>query len=80
MQLRQEIATYREMLPELLRYEGKYVLIHGDRVIDTFASYADALRQGYADFGLQPFLVKRIAEIEPVRLITRLITPVRDSV
>jgi hypothetical protein len=80
MQLQQEITTYREKLPELLRYEGKYVLIHADRVIDTFASYADALRQGYRDFGLQPFLVKRIMRIEPVHLITRLITPVRIGV
>lgn len=77
MQLQQEIATYRKKLPELLRHEGKYVLIHGDRVIDTFASYADALRQEYQDFGLRSFMVKRIIRIEPLHLITRLITPVR---
>jgi hypothetical protein len=77
MQLQQELETYREKLPELLQHEGRYVLIHRNHVIDTFASYADALRQGYKDCGLEPFRVKRIMRIEPIRLITRLISPVR---
>jgi hypothetical protein len=48
MQLEREIRTYRENLPELLRHEGEYVLIHANRVIDTFSTYGEALRQGTA--------------------------------
>jgi hypothetical protein len=79
MHLEQELAAYKKRLPELLQHEGRYVLIHSDRVIDTFPSYAEALRQGYRDFGLQPFLVKQIMPTERVHLITRLISPVRSG-
>jgi hypothetical protein len=51
MPLERETATYREKLPELAKHEGRYVLIHAAEVIDTFASYEDALRQGYASSG-----------------------------
>jgi hypothetical protein len=73
--LKRESATFREKLPELLEHEGRYVLIHGADVVDTFAGYEEALRQGYRQFGLQPFLVKQIWSIEPVRFITRTIEP-----
>jgi hypothetical protein len=77
MQLEREIRIYRESLPGLAQHEGKYVLIHLDHVIGTFSSYGEALRQGYSDFGLQPFLVKRIAQVEPMHFIPRLILPIR---
>lgn len=76
MQLEKELATYRDKLPELVQHEGKYVLIHGDRVVDTFASYEDALRQGYREFGLEPFLVKQIMRTERVHFVTRIVEPV----
>jgi len=75
MPLEQESATYREKLPELAKHEGRYVLIHAAEVIDTFASYEDALRQGYRQFGLQPFLVKQIQSSELVQFITRAVEP-----
>jgi hypothetical protein len=71
MQLERELATYRANLPELLQHEAKYVLIHGDSILDTYATYADALRQGYRQVGLEPFLVKQIARFEPIRFIRR---------
>ena len=75
MTLEQELATYRENLLDLARHEGRYVLIHGNDVVDTFSSYEDALRQGYRQFGLQPFLVKRIETVEQVHFISRPIIP-----
>ena len=75
MQLERELATYRNKLPELVQHEGKYALIHGDRVVDTFVSYQDALRQGYRQFGLEPFLVKQILSTERVHFVTRAIEP-----
>jgi hypothetical protein len=75
MPLERESATYREKLPELSKQEGRYVLIHGADVVDTFASYEDALRQGYRQFGLQPFMVKQIQSSELVQFITRAVEP-----
>lgn len=76
MQLERELATYREKLPELVQHEGKYVLIHGDTVTDIFATYQDALRQGYRQFGLEPFLVKQIMSTERIHFVTRMVEPV----
>lgn len=76
MQLERELATYREKLPELVQHEGQYVLIHGDSVADVFATYQDALRQGYRRFGLEPFLVKQILSTERIHYVARAIAPV----
>jgi hypothetical protein len=62
--LQQEIETYNAKLPELLSHEGKFVLIHEDKVVDFFETYGDALKAGYKEFGLSPFLVKRVARME----------------
>jgi len=77
MALEKELATYRAKLPELKQHEGKFVLIHGEQVIDTFTSYEDALKAGYKQFNLEPFLVKQIQTVEPVFYFTRAINPVR---
>lgn len=71
MALEKELKTYREKLPELASLEGKYVLIFGDEIVDTFSSYEDAIKKGYADFGLKPFLVKQIRAIEDIHFISR---------
>lgn len=75
MPLERELATYREKLPELSKQEGRYVLIHGADVVDTFASYEDALRQGYRMFGLHPFMVKQIQSRELVKFLSRPVNP-----
>jgi hypothetical protein len=74
MALEQELETYQKKLPELLANEGKFVLIHGESVIDTFGTYEDAIKEGYAKFQLSPFLVKRIQSIEQFHFISRLVT------
>ena len=71
MALEKEIETYKAKLPELKAHEGQYVLIQGDQVVDTFSSYDDALKAGYKQFGLTPFLVKQILAIEPVFYFSR---------
>lgn len=74
MALEQELETYRKKLPELKAQEGKYALVHGDDVA-IFLTYEDALKEGYQQFKLEPFLVKRIASQEPMQTITRLLHP-----
>jgi hypothetical protein len=75
MALETEMATYQLKLSELKQHEGKFVLIHGNEVIDVFSSYDDAIKAGYRAFGLSsPFLVKQIQALERVQFISRLAT------
>ena len=70
--LEKELATYERHREELvLANEGKFVLIHGDAVAGVWDTYKDALASGYSQFGLEPFLVKRIEGIERVLCFTR---------
>jgi asparagine synthetase A len=75
MALEHEIETYKHRLPELKENEGKFVLIHGNDVVDIFSTYDDAIKAGYQRFGLQPFLVKQIQFIEQVQFISRFADP-----
>ena len=74
MALERELQTYKQRLPELLQNEGKFVLIHGDDIVDVYGTYEDALKEGYARFKLEPFLVKQIESIEQIHFISRLIS------
>jgi hypothetical protein len=75
MALERELEFYREKLPTLIadNNEGKFVLIHGNEIVDVFGTYEDAIKDGYAKFGLSPFLVKKIQAIEQVQFISRLV-------
>jgi hypothetical protein len=76
MALERELETYHSKLPELkAEHEGKFVLIHGDEVVDTFSSYDDAIKAGYSRFGLSPFLVKQIRALEQVKFVSRFVDP-----
>jgi hypothetical protein len=55
------------------------VLIHGDQIADFFSTYEDAIKSGYQKFGLEPFLVKRVAAVEPIFFFTRHILPSRKA-
>lgn len=70
--LEKELATYeREKDKLVLANDGKFVLIHGDAIAGVWDTYKDALTAGYSQFGLKPFLVKRIEGIERVLFFTR---------
>ena len=75
MALEKELATYKEKLPTWGDQEGKYVLIQGDTVVDFFAAYEDALKAGYQQFKLEPFLVKQVNATEKVLHLTRHVLP-----
>ena len=77
MALEKELATYQSKLSELKENEGKFVLIHGGDVIDVFGTYEDAIKEGYAKFQLNPFLVKQIQSVEQIQFISRLLDPCR---
>ncbi len=73
MALERELETYKNKLAELLANEGegKFVLIHGDSVVDVFGTYEDAIKKGYAKFKLEPFMVKQIESSEHAHFISR---------
>lgn len=73
MALEKEIATFNRLRDELAPHAGKFVLIHDDQLVDYFSSYDDAIKAGYKQFGLAPFLVKQIAVFEQVHVVTRLL-------
>ena len=83
MALEKELETYKNKLTELLVNEGKFVLIHGDEVVDVYGTYEDTIKEGYAKFKLSPFLVKQIQSVEQVQFISRLVpchtSPVSSS-
>ena len=63
--LEREFATYARHKEELLqRAEGRWVLIKGDEVVDTFDDQWAAIDFGTARFGVVSFLVKRIERFE----------------
>lgn len=60
-----ELETYKANLPRLLSScEGKFVVIHGRDVLDTFDNESDAIACGYRRLGNVPFLVKRVVKVE----------------
>ncbi len=72
MALEKELETYKKELPALHDQEGKFVLIQGEKVVDVFGTYEDALKEGYKQFGVgTPFLVKQISAVEQIQYITR---------
>jgi hypothetical protein len=73
MALEKELETFKNKLPELKDSEGKFALVHGDEFVDVYTSYEDAIKEGYAKFKLEPFLVKQIHAIEQVQFISRLV-------
>jgi hypothetical protein len=76
MALETELKTYKDKLPELIaeKNEGKFVLIHGTELINVYDTYEDAIKDGYAKFKLEAFLVKQIQAIEHAQFISRLLT------
>lgn len=73
MALERELGVYKNKLPELVADEGKFVLIHGDDVVDVYGTYEDAIKAGYGKFQLEPFLVKQIQSVEQVQFVSRFV-------
>lgn len=65
--LADELVTYRDRLGQLLKDEGRFVLIKGHEVIGIYGSRDEALQQAVERFRDAPVLVKQIVAKEPVR-------------
>ena len=63
--LEKELAAYEAAKAGLLSQAlGKFVLIRGEQVVDTFDAELDAVKAGYQKFGNVPFLVMQVTEVE----------------
>jgi hypothetical protein len=69
-----EMVTYDRIRGSLTADEGRYAVIAGDSLIGVFDTYNDALTAGYAQRGLEPFLVKQISSVNVVANFTRSLT------
>ena len=64
--LEREIATYERERQHLeSEHHGKFVLIHGDEVVDVYDSFPRAAEEGTTRFGSDPFLVRQIGAERP---------------
>lgn len=63
-----EWMTWKEEMPRLLRegYEGKFILIKGDRIHGPYDSDEDAREVAHSVFPLQGVLIRQVLEYEPV--------------
>lgn len=66
-----DLHAYKDLLPQLLKDEGKYALLFGGELLGVYGTYEDALNAGYEKAKLQPFLVKKISGVETIAYFTR---------
>ena len=67
MPLEQELAFYRDHLPELLSHnKGQLVVIKGDRILGTYTTIQEAFEAGVKEWGTESFLIMPVADNEPV--------------
>ena len=67
-EIAREVQTLQRSLTDIMKHEGKFVLIRGEEVVNFFPSYVAATTEGYKRFGLEDFLVQEIqTRSEPIR-------------
>jgi len=73
--LSSELKTYEQNFESLVgTNEGKYVVIHGSRVLGSFDSQLDAITWGYRELGNVPFLVKQVLKVDaPLSFVSNLL-------
>lgn len=62
-----EVSFYeRERDALAAEYPGRYLLIHGDRLVGHFETFDEATAEGSRKFGTAPILVRLAGEGTPV--------------
>ena len=73
--LAEECSVYDRMLPKWREREGQFVLISDSQVVGFFDEYVQAVRAGYQQFGIAPFLVEQVRSPRQAHTVTRLSAP-----
>jgi len=59
--LSDEIAAYKKMQRKLeLDYSGKWVILHGGKLINTYESFESAAADAVKKFGSGPYLIREV--------------------
>ena len=65
LELEEELRFFESKKAEwLTSYKDKFVLIKGQELIDVYASFEDAYKEGVRRFGNAPFFIKQLLETE----------------
>lgn len=65
--LKEELAFFEGHREQLLKeHLGKFALIKGAELIGTFDTDENAYTEGVGKFGIEPFLIHRIEEKDPI--------------
>ena len=65
--LETEIKFFHENQEEWVKkYPGQYVLVKGEKLIGAYPDIDEALGEGAQHFGLTPFLVRNVNEVDHV--------------
>lgn len=73
MSLEVEIKYFESHKSDLLKnHTGKFALIKGDQFIGAYDTMQAAFDEGIDKFGVVPFLIKQILEVEPIEKIPAL--------
>jgi hypothetical protein len=68
--LQQELAFFEQSRAELVKtHAGKFALVKGRRLIDTFTTFEEAYAKGVELFRTEPFLVKCVLPEDPKQAI-----------
>ena len=60
-QLRQEVATRRQNIDEILKHPGEWVLVQGDCIVGYHQTFTAGLEEGYKKFGVDKmFMVQEV--------------------
>jgi hypothetical protein len=64
--IQEELAFFEQKRAELVKtHLGKFALVKGHALIDTFSTFSEAYLKGVELFGPEPFLVKLIVPEDP---------------
>lgn len=71
--LEEELSFFESKREEWVKiYEGKYALVKGSSLIDTFTTLDEAYQKGVELFGITPFLIKIVLEQDKIEKIPAL--------
>ena len=69
MPLETELQFYEEHRKELAqKYRNLFVLIRGNELIGVFPDAESAHQQGVNKFGMEPFFVRQVLDVDPVNI------------
>ncbi len=71
--IKKELQYFEKIKADLLKTnKGQFALIKGEELLGTFSTMEEAYKQGVDRFGVEPFLIKQIVEIEEKQKIPAL--------